>query len=116
MQVFHSLIHHAPYTEIMEYTNTSGFPSPAQGYEKDPVDFNKILIRHPAATFVMRYAGKPHPEYSIAPGDLLVVDSAAIPVQGKPAVLQKDGEFVCGQVGDECDILFGIITSVVHIL
>lgn len=29
----------------------AGFPSPAQGYEDDPLDLHELLVQRPAATF-----------------------------------------------------------------
>ena len=35
----------------------AGFPSPADDYLEEPLDFNELLITHPAATFAVRVAG-----------------------------------------------------------
>ncbi len=35
----------------------AGFPSTAEGYEQDSIDFNRDLIRHPEATFYGRVYG-----------------------------------------------------------
>jgi DNA polymerase V len=96
--------------------NMTGFPSPAQGYEEETPDFNKILVRHPAATFMMRYTGKLLEEYHIEPGDLLVVDSSVTPEKGRLAVVQEDGEFRCRRLEEPVDFLFGIITAVVRLV
>jgi hypothetical protein len=37
--------------------NTTDFTSPAQGYEKETLDFNRILIKQPASTLTLRYSG-----------------------------------------------------------
>ena len=36
----------------------AGFPSPADDYLDHPLDFNELLIAHPAATFAVRVAGE----------------------------------------------------------
>lgn len=36
----------------------AGFPSPAEDYLDQPLDFNELLIAHPAATFAVRIASK----------------------------------------------------------
>jgi DNA polymerase V len=81
--------------------HTTGFPSPAQGYEQKTFDFNAILIRHPAATFLMRYTGSELEDEHICPGDLLVVDSAVDPAPGKLAVISADNEFRCARLGQD---------------
>ena len=37
----------------------AGFPSPAQDYMREILDFNRDLIRHPEATFYGRIEGDP---------------------------------------------------------
>ena len=34
-----------------------GFPSPAEDYLDNPLDFNELLVRNPAATFAVHLAG-----------------------------------------------------------
>jgi len=33
---------------------TTGLASPAQGYEEQGIDLNRLLVRNPAATYFMR--------------------------------------------------------------
>lgn len=76
--------------------NTTGFPSPAQGYEKETFDFNSILLRHPAATFCMRYTSSGMSAEGILPGDILIVDCAVQPQAGHLAVIETmQGDFRC---------------------
>src|SRR5438067_9133545 len=35
-----------------------GFPSPADDYLDNPLDFNELLVTNPAATFAVRLAGE----------------------------------------------------------
>jgi hypothetical protein len=42
----------------MDTINTTGFPSPAQGYEKETFDFNRILIKQAAEHSVQRILGE----------------------------------------------------------
>lgn len=37
----------------------AGFPSPAQNYMRESLDFNRDLIKHPEATFYGRIEGDP---------------------------------------------------------
>lgn len=54
----------------------AGFPSPADDYLDQPLDFNDLLIAHPAATFAVRVAGDSMTGAGIFPGDIAVVDRA----------------------------------------
>jgi DNA polymerase V len=94
--------------------NTTGFPSPAQGYEKETLDFNRILISHPAATFTMRYAGKALPDCGLFSGDLIIVDSAVCPQKGMLAVVEEDGEFRCRRLDESAGLVFGIVTGIIR--
>ncbi|MCK9170664.1 MAG: hypothetical protein M0P01_09640 [Treponema sp.] len=94
--------------------NTTGFPSPAQGYEKETFDFNKILISHPAATFTMRYDGRLLPDCGLFPGDIIIVDSAVQPKKGMLAVVEEDGEFRCKRLDESVGVVFGIVTAIIR--
>lgn len=52
----------------------AGFPSPAEGYAEDYIDFNQYLIKNQAATFVVRCGGNSMLDAGIALGDLLIID------------------------------------------
>jgi SOS-response transcriptional repressors (RecA-mediated autopeptidases) len=114
--------------------NTTGFPSPAQGYEEESFDFNALLVRHPAATFCMRYTGADIGSCGILHDDILIVDCSVYPETGKPAVVaETDGTFrlallesdssaarfrYADQYGTYHTVerLFGIVTGVVRCL
>src|ERR1700728_3420167 len=42
---------------MMAWAAPCGFPSPAEDYIDRPLDFNELLIEHPAATFAIRIEG-----------------------------------------------------------
>jgi len=52
----------------------AGFPSPADDYVDELFDLNKILFRHPEATYLVRVAGESMADAEIHTGDLLAVD------------------------------------------
>jgi DNA polymerase V len=52
----------------------AGFPSPAADYAEEKIDFNKILAKTPAATFIVRVEGESMIEAFIPHKALLVVD------------------------------------------
>ena len=69
----------------------SGFPSPADDYLAGPLDLNAHLIKHPAATFLMRAAGDAMLKAGIHPGDILVVDRSLEPSHGRIVIAAVDG-------------------------
>ena len=105
----------------MKHDNTTGFPSPAQGYEEETFDYNKLLIKHPASTFAMRYSGSSFDNDSIKTGDILIVDSSLYPRTEKVAIVETDGEFKLLKISRDEDFssiekFWGIVTSVVRLL
>lgn len=69
-----------------------GFPSPADDFVQDTLDLNKLLIKHPDATFFAIARG-----YSLAPlvnpGDVIVIDKSAEWSHDLLACCFIDGEF-----------------------
>lgn len=72
---------------------SAGFPSPADDYLEGPIDLNRQLIRHPAATFFVRVSGDSMVGAGIHDGDLLIVDRAAECVDGCIVVSRIHEEF-----------------------
>ena len=52
---------------MMAWLAACGFPSPAEDYVDRPLDFNELLIEHPAATFAIRIEGDSHPQLRSLP-------------------------------------------------
>ncbi len=71
----------------------AGFPSPAQDYITESIDFNRDLIKHPQATFYARAIGNSMIGKGIDDGDLLVIDRLIEPQEGHIVVAFVDGEF-----------------------
>lgn len=71
----------------------AGFPSPADDYLDHPLDFNELLIAHPAATFAVRVAGESMRGIGIYPGDIAVVDRALKATDGAIILGILDGAF-----------------------
>lgn len=71
----------------------AGFPSPADEYLDRPLDFNELLIAHPAATFAVRVVGDSMTGAGIFPGDVAVVDRAETAADGRVVLAVLDGEF-----------------------
>ena len=78
---------------LMETPVSCGFPSPAEQYIESPLDLNDLLVKRPAATFFVRAAGDSMLGAGIRPGDILVVDRSATPLDGSIVIACVDGEF-----------------------
>ena len=78
---------------MMAWSAACGFPSPAEDYVDRPLDFNELLIEHPAATFAIRIEGESMTGAGIFPGDIAVVDRACEPVNGCIILALLDGAF-----------------------
>lgn len=70
-----------------------GFPSPAQDYVEDRLDLNKLLIKHPSATYFIKVSGESMRDAGISDGDLLVVDRSLSAVHGDIVIAAIAGEF-----------------------
>lgn len=71
----------------------AGFPSPADDYLDHPLDFNELLIAHPAATFAVRISGDSMNGIGIYPGDIAVIDRALTAQDGSVILGIIDGDF-----------------------
>lgn len=76
----------------------AGFPSAADDFLEGSLDLNKLVVKHPEATFFARVEGDSMKDEGIAEGDLLVVDKAVRPYDGCLAVAYIDGEFTLKRV------------------
>lgn len=114
----------------------AGFPSPAQDYMDQTIDFNKVLISHKATTFCTRVSGDSMIDANVFDGDYLIVDRSLEPHNGDMAVCFIDGEFTLKfielannqlwlrpanpnypkiKVSEESDfIVWGVVTFIIH--
>ena len=76
----------------------AGFPSPARDDLEKKLDLNDLLIQHPAATFFVRAAGHSMQGAGIHDGDLLIVDRAVKPEDGKVVIAVINGEFTVKRI------------------
>ena len=75
----------------------AGFPSPAQDYRPDTLDFNRDFIRHPEATFYGRVDGDSMMDAGINDGDIAVIDRS---------LEANDGDVIVAYVNEEFTIKF----------
>lgn len=71
----------------------AGFPSPAEDYLGESLDFNRDLIRNPEATYYGRVEGNSMMDVGICDGDIAVIDKSLEPQHGDVVVGFIDKEF-----------------------
>lgn len=71
----------------------AGFPSPADDYLRDSLDFNRDLIKNPEATFYGRVSGDSMRDAGINEGDIAVIDRSLQPTNGDVIVAYVNEEF-----------------------
>ncbi len=71
----------------------AGFPSPAEDYMCDSLDFNRDLIEHPEATFYGRVEGDSMMEANICDSDIAVIDRSIQPYNSDVIVTYINEEF-----------------------
>jgi DNA polymerase V len=59
----------------------------------DGIDLHRLLIPHPASTFLLRVSGDSMTGAGIRPGDLLIVDRSVEPRSGRIVVARLDDAF-----------------------
>jgi DNA polymerase V len=114
----------------------AGFPSPADDYVDQKLDLNTHLVEHPAATFFTRVSGHSMRDAGIHDGDLLIVDRALEPQDGRIVIAAVNGELTVKRLrirksqawlmpehpdyrpisiteGLDC-VIWGVVTRVIH--
>lgn len=71
----------------------AGFPSPAEEYLHDSLDFNRDIVKHPESTFYGRVCGDSMIEAGINDGDIAVIDRSREPHNGSIVVAYINEEF-----------------------
>ena len=71
----------------------AGFPSPAEDYSHETLDFNRDLINNPEATFYGKVEGDSMIEAGICNNDIAVIDRSLEPRDGDVVVGCLNGEF-----------------------
>ena len=82
----------AALASLAEMLVAAGFPSPADGYLPRPLDFNELLVRRPATTFVVRVTGESMRDANVHDGDLIVIDRSVEPRDGDVVVACVEGD------------------------
>lgn len=71
----------------------AGFPSPAEDYIHETLDFNRDYIHHPEASFYGDVEGDSMKAAGIYDGDRVIIDKAVEPRNGSIVVAFWNGEF-----------------------
>ena len=76
----------------------AGFPSPAQGYAVNYLDFNQYLISNAAATIAVYCGGDSMVDLGIAKNDLLVIDRSVTPSHRDIVMADVGNEYTIKQL------------------
>ena len=76
-------------------TKATGFASPAQGYEEQGIDLNRLLILNPPATYFLRLESDDMDDFGLPFGSLLIVDRSRIPAPNSLVLIRHEGQFLC---------------------
>lgn len=114
----------------------AGFPSPADDYIEAKLDLNEHLIKHPAATFLVRATGDSMIGAGIYEGSILVVDRSLEAKDGSIVIAAINGDLTVKRLkkkGKECSLvpenpkfkpikitedmdgmIWGVVTTTIH--
>ena len=79
--------------ELEHASIAAGFPSPADEYRHETLDFNCDYIRHPEASFYGEVDGDSMRDAGLLDGDRVIIDRAVEPHDGSIVVARWDGDF-----------------------
>ena len=85
---------------------SAGFPSPADDYTEENIDFNEHLISNPFSTFFLRVKGESMINAGIKDKDLIIVDKSLIAKPGDIVIALIDGEFTIKRLSIKNDELY----------
>ena len=83
---------------LFSYLVPAGFPSPASDHIEGLFDLNRLLLRHPEATYMVRVMGESMSGAEIHAGDLLAVDKHMEADHGHIVVAVVEGECTVKQL------------------
>jgi len=76
-------------------SKTTGFASPAQGYEEQAIDLNRLLIRNPSATYFLRLETAEMEGVGLPQGSLLIVDRSIDPSPNLYVLIRHENQLLC---------------------
>lgn len=88
----------ADYTFPIQGFVSAGFPSPANDYLEQELNFKELFIKNESSTFFVQVAGNSMVNAGIFDGDILVIDKSLDPYDNSILVCLIDGEFTVKRV------------------
>ncbi len=79
----------------------AGSPAPGDDYIESHLDLNEYLVKCPSATFFVRVEGDSMINVGIYENDILVVDRATPPIDGKIVIAAVNGELTVKRLSDK---------------
>jgi DNA polymerase V len=83
---------------LLSFRVPGGFPSPAEEYEEESVDLNRLLMGNPTATYLMTVEGHSVSDFGVHDGHLVVVDASAEPMDKDIVVARLDGQLTIKRI------------------
>ena len=136
LDLFQSIKKKQILTPVFLDSVSAGFPSPATDYMENKLDLNDYLIKHPAATFIVKAKGPSMTDAGILSGDLLIVDRSIDPKSNNIVIasifgdltvkkLQKkekslfllsaNSDYPSIEVKEEMEcFIWGVVTYIIH--
>ena len=136
LDLFQSIQKKQILTPVFLDSVSAGFPSPATDYMENKLDLNEYLIKHPAATFIVKAKGPSMSDAGILSGDLLIVDRSITPKSNDIVIasifgdltvkklekkenslflLSANSDYPCIQVKEEMEcFIWGVVTYIIH--
>lgn len=133
----HYIQHKGYQLPLYESKVPAGFPSPADDHLEKNLDLNEYLIKHPAATFLVRVSGLSMINAGIHENDILIVDRSLQPTHGRIVIAAVDGQLTVKRlhknqqgkfelipdnptfspivIDDDSQVyIWGVVTNVIH--
>ena len=85
---------------------SAGFPSPATDYLENKLDLNEYLVKHPAATYIVKANGASMVDAGILSGDLLIVDRSITPRNESIVIASVFGDLTVKKIRKKNTSLF----------
>ena len=106
LDLFQSIKKKQILTPVFLDSVSAGFPSPATDYMENKLDLNEHLIKHPAATFIVKAKGPSKTDAGILSGDLLIVDRSIDPKSNNIVIASIFGDLAVKKLRKKANSLF----------